>query len=103
MKINYSQIDSTMHIGLQGELDESVSKSTRETLDAIISEPTVNKVIIDMSKLSFMDSTGIGVLIGRYKKLLINNVPLIIANPSKTVDKILSLSGMYNYMPKVNF
>lgn len=103
MKIEYNQVDVTVYISLQGELDECASKATRETLDAILSKSNIRKAVIDMSELSFMDSTGIGVLIGRYKKLHANGISLIIANPSNIVDKILRLSGMYNYMPKVMY
>ena len=58
---------------------------------------------MDLSGLDFMDSTGIGVLMGRFKKLKSMSVPLLIANPSKAVDKIMNLSGLYQFMPKVNY
>ena len=90
-----------MYIGISGELDEYAAKRARETLDAIIDEGVMKKVVFDMSELSFMDSTGIGVILGRFKKLKALQIPLMIANPSKAVDKLLNLSGIYQYMPKV--
>ena len=48
-----------------------------------------------------MDSTGIGMLIGRYKKLKSKGVPIYIQNPSNEADKILEISGLYKIMPKI--
>jgi len=54
-----------------------------------------------MHGLTFMDSTGIGVLIGRYKKLKNMKIPTYIENPSFSVDKVFSVSGIYNLIPKL--
>lgn len=101
MKIDYKIVNSVMYTALSGELDESSSHSVRAELDEIIDNNSFTKFVIDMSRLSFMDSTGIGVLIGRFKKLKEKKISLMIANPSNVVDKILNLSGIYQFMPKV--
>ena len=59
------------------------------------------QIIIDLSELSFMDSTGIGVLIGRYKKMKDKNIPIYICNPSKHAEKIFKMTGLYEIMPKI--
>ena len=48
-----------------------------------------------------MDSTGIGVLLGRYKMLKKIGVPIYIQNPSVSINKILQISGIYEIMPKI--
>ena len=48
-----------------------------------------------------MDSTGIGFLIGRYRKLRKYNMDMYLENPDTNADKILSLSGVYTLMPKL--
>jgi len=103
MQIAFKELNSVLYISVSGELDEAASKRARETLDALIEQTTAKKVMFDMSELSFMDSTGIGVLLGRFKKLKAKSVPLLIANPSKAVDKLLNLSGLYQFMPKVSY
>jgi len=103
MKIIYKKLNNILYIGIAGELDEAAAQNARDTLDALIEEPNIKKVMLDMSELVFMDSTGIGVLLGRFKKLKQRNIPLNIANPTKAVDKLLTLCGIYQYMPKVNF
>jgi len=91
-----------LYISLSGELDESAATHVRNELDTIIVRNSFDRVVIDMSKLIFMDSTGIGVLIGRYKKLKAKDALIFIANPTAAVDKVLTLSGIYDIMPKVS-
>lgn len=101
MKIEHKLVNSTLYIGISGELDESTAVFIRSQLDEMFNTYDMKKVVMDMSELSFMDSTGIGVLIGRYKKLKSKNIQLMLASPSKVVDKLLTLSGIYDIMPKI--
>ena len=101
MKIQHKIVNSVLYIGMTGELDESAAGYTRDFLEALFDKEPINKVVMDLSDLSFMDSTGIGVLIGRFKILKSRGISIMIANPSKVVDKILTLSGIYELMPKI--
>lgn len=92
---------STLYIMLSGELDEHSALHTRMTLDKLFLGKGFSQVIIDLSELAFMDSTGIGVLIGRYKKLKERGVPVYIANPSTHAEKIFKMTGLYDIMPKI--
>ena len=87
---------------LDGELDEYTAEHVRLSLDKVLDGMQAGATLtLDLGGVSFMDSTGIGVLLGRYKKLSAAGVPIFIANPSKTIDKILTLSGVYGIMPKI--
>lgn len=89
-------------IYLSGELDECSAEKTRRELDEIISKNLgVKRIIFNFSEMNFMDSTGIGVLLGRYKRLKKYGILTYIANPSFSVDKILHISGIYDVMPKI--
>lgn len=87
---------------MSGELDEHNSIYSKTTLDDLFSGVGFNQVIIDLSELEFMDSTGVGILIGRYKKLKEKSIPIYICNPSKHAEKIFNMTGLYNIMPKIN-
>lgn len=102
MMVKSRVYNNTLYILLSGELDEHTSLYTRTTLDKMLSASKYTKVIFDLSQLSFMDSTGIGVLIGRYKKMKNNSVPIYITNPSSHIEKIFQISGLYEIMPKIN-
>lgn len=91
----------TMVFRLVGELDEHSAEFVRRRIDTAISDCNFNGVIFDLSRLSFMDSTGIGVIIGRYKQLRKLNKPVYVRNPSQTVDKIFKMSGLYEIISKL--
>ena len=102
MRIKNRLYNNTLYIMLCGELDECSASYTRCVMDDVLDDNKYNQVIIDLSELEFMDSTGIGVLIGRYKKLKNRNVPIYICNPSNHIEKIFKMSGLYEIMPKIS-
>ena len=101
MQIKNRIYENTLYVILSGELDEHSAYQTRITLDDIFSNPNFNQVIIDLSELDFMDSTGIGVLVGRYKKLKDKNIPIFICNPSSHAERIFKMTGLYDIMPRI--
>lgn len=100
MHIEHFTNSDELHVKLTGELDEHSSAYVRMSLDSLSASKTLKKLYLDMSELDFMDSTGIGVLIGRYKRLRPRGVTMYIQSPCKAVDKVLMLSGIYNIMIK---
>ena len=101
MHIKTKVYNKTLYVILCGELDENSSVYARDTLDKVFSGVNFSQVIIDLSELEFMDSTGIGVLIGRYKLMKERNIPIYICNPSKHAEKIFKMTGLYQLMPKI--
>lgn len=102
MRIELSiQADSAV-AKLDGELDEGCVKSVREKIDGFIRNNYFGQFVFDFSNLSFMDSTGIGMLLGRYKQLKKRNVPIYISNARGHVDFILSTAGIYTIMKKIS-
>ncbi|MCL2599251.1 MAG: anti-sigma factor antagonist [Firmicutes bacterium] len=102
MKIEHKIVNRTLYATLCGELDEHTAPGARATLDGCLANGGYSRIILELSGLGFMDSTGIGVLIGRYKKWRDQGIPIFIASPSRQADKVLSLSGIYQLMPKLN-
>ena len=102
MDIKFNSVDDTLYISLIGELDDCASGYARDVIDDKLRKYTYNNVVFDMSDLTFMDSTGIGVLIGRYKYLKNKRVDAYISNPTSTVEKIFRMSGIYEIMPKIS-
>ncbi len=86
---------------LVGELDEHSAEFVKRKLDSAITSENFNAAIFDLSRLSFMDSTGIGVIIGRYKLLKKQSKRAYVRNPSPTVDKIFRMSGLYEIITKI--
>ena len=101
MQIKSRVYKNVLYVLLCGELDEHSAHYTRITLDELFVNSDIEKIVVDLSELQFMDSTGIGVLIGRYKKMKDRNVPIFIANPSAHAEKIFKITGLYEIMPKI--
>ena len=102
MQIKNRIYNNTLYVVLSGELDEHSAQSVRISLDEMFEGEGFNQVIIDLSELDFMDSTGIGVMLGRYKKLKSKNKPIFICNPSTHAEKIFKMTGLYEIMPKIS-
>ncbi len=102
MKVKYITQNNDLTIYLEGELDEYSASKIREGIDGILENSSnISRVIFDFSSLGFMDSTGIGMLIGRYKKIKSRGIKVFIQNPSKSVEKVIEISGLYRIMPKI--
>ena len=102
MDISIQEKSGVLYVCLSGELDEYSSGYVRNEFENAFKNFTFNDVVVDMKKLDFMDSTGIGVLIGRYKVLKKNNKGIYISNPNPTIEKIIKMSGIYEIMPKIS-
>lgn len=102
MQIKSRIYNATLYVVLSGELDEHTAYHTRHTLDEIFSQANFKQIIIDLSELDFMDSTGIGVLIGRYKKMKDKGISIFICNPSSHAERIFKMTGLYELMPKIS-
>ncbi|MGN1104753.1 MAG: anti-sigma factor antagonist [Candidatus Coproplasma sp.] len=101
MKIIEGVASGVLYIKLVGEMDEYSTQAVRVRCDKLIDKyATVKKIIINLAQVEFMDSTGIGFLIGRYKKAARLNIPLYVESPNNAADKILNLSGIYSLIPK---
>lgn len=101
MQIKTGTAGGALYIKLIGEMDEYSAAGVREKCDKLIEQsPNIKKVIINLSEVAFMDSTGIGFLIGRYKKAAKVGLSLFVESPNLAADKILNLSGIYTLIPK---
>ena len=84
----------TLIVTVTGDIDQHNAAQIREQVDLRISHENVKKLIFDFSKLDFMDSSGIGIIIGRYKLMTALNGSVSIVVTKPTVRKLLELSGI---------
>ena len=102
MQINASYRDNVLYMQLNGEIDEHNATMARRVADKLAEEYAQSeRAVFDLQNVTFMDSTGIGFLIGRYKKFQRFGIPTYVTNPSMAADRILSMSGVYTLMPRV--
>ncbi len=99
MKISYQKEDKQLLVEITEEIDHHVAEKIRRKVDDEITRYMPRKTIFDFSRVSFMDSAGIGMIIGRYKMMKLIGGSLEIINISQTVRRILEMSGINKIIP----
>ncbi|MBR5314598.1 MAG: anti-sigma factor antagonist [Clostridia bacterium] len=95
--IEYS--NKCLYIRLKGDIDHHSAKDIREDIDRSLYKYTPETVIIDLSAVDFMDSSGLGLILGRYTKINILGGILKVANPSPKIEEILLMAGADKLIP----
>lgn len=99
MQIKFTSKGSTLIISISGEIDHHSAEYARQKIDAEILKATTKNIIFDFSKLGFMDSSGIGIIIGRYKNIRKLNGKAAIAGTNPHIRRILDISGVLKVVP----
>ncbi len=81
-------------IRLNGELDEASSENLKYQVSEVIDRYRIKNLVINMKEVSFMDSSGIGFIIGRYTQLKRRRGNIVICSMNKMVERIFNLSGL---------
>jgi len=102
MHLDFYIVKDHLVIKLFGELDHHNAMEVRTKIDDKIDREKIYKVIIDFRDVSFMDSSGLGMLINRYKKVVEHGGELYIVNTNERVDKIFTVSGIYKIINKID-
>ena len=79
---------------LTGEIDHHSARVIRSNIDRDIEREKPKVLILDFSGVNFMDSSGIGLIMGRYKMMLENDGRVIIKSPQPYIKKVLKLAGI---------
>ncbi len=90
----YIVSDNGLIISMTAELDHHLADEMREVIDEVIEKRGVNNVIFDFSKIGFMDSAGIGLIMGRYKKVN-GKGEIYITGAGDSIKRILLISGLH--------
>lgn len=99
MNVSYDCEDKLLLFQITEEIDHHTTEKIRRRADYEIQRYMPRKAIFDFSSVTFMDSAGIGMIIGRYKLLSMLGGKLEIKNVSENVEKILKMSGILKIIP----
>lgn len=98
MNVEFKRNGHTLIVNLSGELDHHSAEKIREEIDLTMDKGFKN-LIFNFSKVSFMDSSGIGVIIGRYKKVQRKGGITCITCLSDKIKRIFDISGLFKIIP----
>lgn len=85
---------TVLRIKLRGEIDHHSAVAVRTSIDDMIRSKRPQELIVDMSAVDFMDSSGLGLIMGRYNTMKEIGGVLKVADPSPGTEKIMRLAGM---------
>ena len=85
---------TTMLVYLEGELDHHNAGGVRDKIDEFAAAFQPEHAVLDFGGVSFMDSSGIGLVMGRYKLMQELNGKVLVRNPPSHIKKVMRLSGI---------
>lgn len=94
MQLNFKSIDKTLVVSITGEIDHHTSETARDKIDSRLDSNPVKNLIFDFGGVTFMDSAGIGVILGRYKRITLLGGKIAIVNTRPQIKRILQVCGI---------
>lgn len=92
---------NTLLIDMEGDIDHHMAALLREESDEVLNRSYVREVVFDFARTKFMDSSGIGLIMGRYRQAGYNDATVSLVNVSAGIDRMLEMSGLYKIIKDV--
>jgi stage II sporulation protein AA (anti-sigma F factor antagonist) len=103
LNIETEKVGRNLFVMIDGELDLETSPTFRNLVEEYLNQDqTIKHLILDMQKVPFIDSSGLGAILGRFKRLSQEGGRLSAINVSVQVKKIFELSGLLKIMDIYN-
>jgi len=87
--------EDVLIVRLSGELDHHEASILREKWQRQLRESHIKHVILNLEEVSFMDSSGIGVILGRYKEIARLGGELVVCSIHPSIERIFEMSGLF--------
>lgn len=100
MNIEFQKKSSTLIVQIQGEIDHHCAAIFREKIEKEFQRNDAKNLIFDFQYVTFMDSSGIGMVIGRYKNVLAYGGKTVVANANEKVAQIFQMAGLQKIIPQ---
>ena len=86
--------DGVLTVRVTGEIDHHSAPGIREEIDREMERLAPRRIRLDLKETDFMDSSGLGLILGRLRKTRERGIDFVLLNPSPAIRKILALAGM---------
>lgn len=93
INVNFDKEQDIWDVNLDGEIDIYTANTLKEQL-SVVSEDKISDIKINMQNLEYIDSTGLGILIGILKRLKQKDKDIYIVNIKPNVKKIFTITGL---------
>lgn len=95
MLIAANKESDTIVVQIDGELDHHTAVLVKNKLDDMLNDQGIKNIVIDISDLNFMDSSGVGLFIGRFKTVSLRGGKLAVTGIKANLHKVFEVSGLY--------
>ena len=99
-RVHYEVQQNCLVYYVSDDLDHHAVLKLREYSDRLIEAGNVKHIIFDFTDVGFMDSSGIGLIMGRYKKVMFLGGRAAVTNVGEVVNRIFTLSGLYQIIER---
>ena len=99
--LDYERHRQTLTVHLAEELDHRAATQLRSELDELLRDGTIRRLVLDLRRLNFMDSSGIGLIIGRYKVMERRGGSVAVVNADRRMDRIFEMAGLYELVERM--
>ena len=96
MEVMFRSSGSVLITLLRGDIDHHTASALRHTIDQSMKEFGCSDLVMDFSGVGFMDSAGIGVVLGRYKKLVKSGGRICVSGCIPHVARLIEMSGVFS-------
>lgn len=97
----YSFERDMLIVNVGKELDHHNASVIKTEIENIMKEKNISDIVFDFNRTDFMDSSGIGIIIGRYKCMNHKGGKIYVRNTKSNIERILTISGMYKIVEKM--
>lgn len=94
LSVQMSVKSSTLIMRLSGDLDQASIESLKRKVVEIIDKYYIKNLIINLEQVPFMDSSGIGFIIGRYTQIKNRRGKVVVCSMNEMIERIFNLSGL---------
>lgn len=99
-RVHYEVHQNCLVVYVTDDLDHHAVLQLREYSDRLIEAGNIRHIIFDFTDVGFMDSSGIGLIMGRYKKVMFLGGRAAVTNVGDVVNRIFTLSGLYQIIER---
>ena len=100
LKLQLEKVGRTLVVQISGDLDLESAPIFRDKIDNVLTEyEMINKLVLNLAEVNFVDSSGLGAILGRYKKMRSRGGFMYLTEAKPSVSKVFELSGLFKIIP----
>ncbi|MFT9847442.1 anti-sigma F factor antagonist [Aneurinibacillus sp. REN35] len=98
LRVDMETVHDVLIVRLEGELDHHTADMLRKEMEQRLAEGRIQHILLSMADLHFMDSSGLGVILGRYKQIAARGGDMVVCSINPVIYRLFELSGLFKIL-----